>query len=159
MAGASQQATTSTDGLNGGPIDGTDVPVSRLRLGLLRVARRIRQDVTTAALTPSQQSIVVMLDRFGPMSLGELANREAVRPPSVTRSVQALERAGMLSRFGPERGSRRVVVDLTDRGRAAAEEIHERRDAWLSARMAHLSENEIDVLRAAIPVLERLLDE
>ncbi len=132
--------------------------VSRLRLAVLRVARRIRQDARTE-LTPSQQSIVVMLDRYGPMSPGELASREAVRPPSITRTVQALEAAGMLHREGPEPGSRRVVIDLTDDGRMAAIEIHRRRDAWLTQRLGHLSEDEVAALRAAVPVLERLLDE
>jgi DNA-binding MarR family transcriptional regulator len=137
------------------PLD--DISVSRLRLGLLRVARRIRQDADTG-LTPSQQSTIVQLDRFGPMNLGELARRESVRPPSLTRTIQALEAAGMVSREGEE-GSRRVRVDLTDAGRLAALEIHARRDAWLTERMAALSEDELEILRSAAPVLERLLDE
>lgn len=147
-----------TDTTNGRNPATEHVPVSRLRLGILRVARRIRQDVPTK-LTPSQQSIVVMLDRFGPMSLGELAEREAVRPPSVTRTVQALERSRMITRSGPGPGSRRVEVALTELGRAAAMEIHARRDAWLSERMGHLTAQELAALQAAIPVLERLLDE
>lgn len=143
-----EEADNSTYGL----------PISRLRLAILRVARRIRQDAPTE-LTPSQQSIVVMLDRFGPMSHAELASREAVRPPSVTRTIQALEAAGMVQRHGPEAGSRRVLIELTDAGRLAAIEIHERRDAWLSQHLSKLSEEELGVLRDAMPVLERLLDD
>jgi DNA-binding MarR family transcriptional regulator len=132
--------------------------VSRLRLAILRVARRIRQDARTD-LTPSQQSIVVILDRFGAMSHAELASREAVRPPSVTRMVQALETAGMVRRDGPDAGSRRVLVELTDKGRLAAIEIHQRRDAWLTDRLSTLSADELDLLGQATPVLERLLDD
>ena len=135
-----------------------DLPGSRLRVGILRVARRIRQDVPTT-LTPSQQSMVVMVDRFGSMSVGELAAREAVRPPSVTRTVHALERAEMPTRSGPGLGSRRVEVALTDLGGAAAREIHARRDAWLTERMDHLTAPELAALQAAIRVIEPLLDE
>ena len=135
-----------------------DAAVSRLRLALLRVARRIRQNDWTE-LTPSQQSVLVMLDRFGAMSLGDLAAREGVRPPSVTRTVQALEAAGMISRRGPSRGSRRVEIDLTDAGRLAAVEVHSKRDAWLSGRMGSLSDAEIDALRTATPILEQLLED
>jgi len=134
-----------------------DEAVSRLRLGILRVARRIRQEAD-ARLTPSQQSTIVQLDRFGAMSLGELARRESVRPASLTRTVQALEAAGMLHREH-QPSSRRVIVDLTDRGRLAAIEIHSRRDAWLTERMNALDEHELDALWAAAPVLERLLEE
>ena len=133
-----------------------DDAVSRLRLGILRVARRIRQDADTG-LTPSQQSTIVQLDRFGAMSLGELARRELVRPPSLTRTVQALEAAGMVRREH-QPSSRRVIVDLTDRGRLAAIGIHSRRDAWLTERMNALDEHELDALWAAAPVLERLLE-
>ena len=135
-----------------------DTSVSRLRLAILRVARRIRQDARTE-LTPSQQSIVGMIDRFGAMSHAELASREAVRPPSVTRTVQALEAAGMVRRYAPDPSSRRVLVELTDKGRLAALEIHERRDAWLSERMNALSPSELEALRRAMPVLEQLIDE
>lgn len=145
-----------SDGVAGGSTDETSV--SRLRLAILRVARRIRQDARTE-LTPSQQSIVVMLDRFGAMSHAELASREAVRPPSVTRTVQALEAAGMIRRYAPDPASRRVLVELTEKGRLAALEIHDRRDAWLSERLNALSPSELEVLSRAMPVLEQLIDE
>jgi DNA-binding MarR family transcriptional regulator len=143
------------DGTQSAALDST--VVSRIRLGILRVARRIRQDAD-AGLTPSQQSTLVQLDRFGAMSLGELARRESVRPPSLTRTVQALETAGMVHRED-QSGSRRVVVDLTDRGRLAAIEIHSRRDAWLTERMSALTDEELRALEAAAPVLERLLED
>ena len=130
--------------------------ISRLRLGILRVARRIRQDARTS-LPTAQQSVVVWLDRYDAMSLGELASAEGVRPPTMTRTIQALEAAGMVRRHDPKPGSRRVEVELTDTGRLAAIEIHEQRDAWLSTRMAALTADEREALSAATPVLERLL--
>jgi DNA-binding MarR family transcriptional regulator len=147
----------SREAADGVPADAA-LSVSRLRLAVLRVARRIRQDARTD-LTPSQQSLVVMLDRYGPMSPGELASREAVRPPSVTRTIQALEAAGMVTRDGPEPGSRRVIIELTDAGRLAAVEIHERRDAWLSERLEDLPDEDLQALREALPALERLIGE
>ena len=61
---------------------------SRLRLAVTRLHRRLRQQ-SSGDLTPSQASALASIDRLGSPTLGELAARESVQPPSLTRIVAA----------------------------------------------------------------------
>ena len=131
--------------------------VSRLRLAVLRLGRRLRQNAA-AGITPSQLAVLSTLDRHGPMGLGDLAAHEGVQPPSATRMVDNLEAAGLVTREASRADRRAVVVQLTSRGRRRVEEIRRRRDAWLAERLGRLSPGELEALEAALPVIEALLE-
>ena len=145
------------DKLASGMLMTTRVPgeIVRLRLALLRLARRIRQNAESE-LSPSQQSIVAVLDRYGPMKLGELATIESIQPPSITRAMRALVEQGIVKRQQVD--GRQVEVSLTKKGREAAVHVHHSRDEWLTNRYDKLNEAERQTLKQALPALERLLD-
>jgi DNA-binding MarR family transcriptional regulator len=131
--------------------------VTRLRLALLRTARRLRQEVQ-AGVTSSQLSALAVIEREGPVTLGELANLEQVQPPTTTRVVTALEGAGLVERV-PHESDRRVTrVQVTAAGNRELDRIRSARDAWLAQRLARLSPADIHRLTDALPVLERLLE-
>jgi DNA-binding MarR family transcriptional regulator len=132
--------------------------VSRVRLAVLRLSRRLRQHAA-AGLTASQLSLVSTLDRHGPLNLGDLAAHEGVQPPSVTRMVDALEKLGMVKRSESSQDRRSVVATLTGKGHKAVEDVRRRRDAWLAQRLAVLSPADRAALEAALPVLELLVEE
>jgi DNA-binding MarR family transcriptional regulator len=67
----------------------TTVDAARLRLALMRLSRRLRQEVS-AGITPSQLSALARLDRGGPMSLRDLAAAERITPSTLTRVVASL---------------------------------------------------------------------
>ena len=73
--------------------DGAVETVTRTRLAVLRLARRLRQQAFPG-ITPSQQSALAAIEHAGPLTLGALAAIENVRPPSITRIVAALEEQG-----------------------------------------------------------------
>lgn len=131
--------------------------VSRLRLAVLRLGRRLRQNAA-AGITPSQLAVLATLDRHGPLGLGDLAAHEGVQPPSATRMVDNLEAAGLVTREASRADRRAVVVQLTARGRRRVEEIRRRRDAWLAERLGRLTPDELHALERALPVLEALLE-
>src|SRR3954452_24574093 len=79
----------------------------RLRLSATRLARRLRQEAHTG-LSPSQLSALAAVERHGPLTLGALADHEAVAPPSVTRVVVKLETDGFLTPQ-PDPADRRVT--------------------------------------------------
>lgn len=131
--------------------------VSRLRLAIVRLARRQRQQSGTG-LTPSLQSALAMIEARGPFTLGELAAVEQVSPPTITRIVDKLEDMG-LARREPDPDDRRVSrVTVTDVGREQLVESRQRRDAWLRDRLDELAPEDVAALTAAIEPLERLLD-
>lgn len=136
----------------------TDSSVSRLRLAVLRLSRKLRQNAA-AGITPSQLAVLATLDRHGAMGLGDLAAHEGVQPPSASRMVDNLEAAGLVTREVSAADRRAVVVELTPKGRRKVEEIRRRRDAWLAGRLARLGPEEARALEAALPVLEALLED
>jgi DNA-binding MarR family transcriptional regulator len=132
--------------------------VARLRLGVLRLARRLRQE-SGDAITPSQLSVLATVERSGPISLGDLATTEAVQPPSITRIVGVLEDAGLVTRRPDEKDRRSSVVVITGAGRRRLRSIRSNRDAWLACRLGELSPEERSALERVLPVLERLVED
>ncbi|WP_208029543.1 MarR family winged helix-turn-helix transcriptional regulator [Rhabdothermincola sediminis] len=132
--------------------------VSRLRMILLRLARRLRQQVNSG-ITPSQLSALVTIAKRGPLTLGELAAIENVQPPTISRIVGALEGEGWVERTSNERDRRISLVRATPAARRELEQIREERNTWLANRLATLSTGDRNHLLAALPALEQLLDE
>ena len=131
--------------------------VVRLRLALMRLGRRLRQQ-TGEEITASQLSALSSVDRLGPLSLGALAAVERVRPPTLTRIVGHLEAAGLVVRR-PAPGDRRSTeVQVSPAGRKLLDRSRTRKDAYLAERLATLDPAEVEVLRRAAGVLERLLE-
>lgn len=136
----------------------TAVDAARLRLAVARLSRRLRQEVSPA-ITPSQLSALARLDRRGPLSLGDLATAERVSASTLTRIVAALESDGFISRE-PDPGDRRVArVAVSPAGHELLEAARARGTGYLVERIAQLDDDETAVLAAAVPVLERLLEE
>jgi DNA-binding MarR family transcriptional regulator len=129
---------------------------ARLRLNATRLARRLRQEAGTG-LTPSQLSALTTVQLHGPLTLGSLAEREQVAPPSITKAVTKLEADGLLER-SPDPTDRRVAhVRVTPAGVALLDESRRRKTAWLTARIRELPADERERLAAALDVLEHLI--
>ena len=129
---------------------------ARLRLAVMRLARRLRQE-STGDVTASQISALSTLDRQGPMSIGELSMAERVQPPSMTRIVASLEQLGLLVRTPDSRDRRVAHVSVTQEGRRLLLRTRHRKDAYLAARLGELEPHQRAVLADATPLLERLL--
>ena len=93
--------------------------VTRTRLAVLRLARRLRQQVTPG-ITPSQQSALAAIEHRGPLTLGELAAYENVQPPSITRIVGNLEAADLVERTTAAADRRVSLVQITRQGQRGA---------------------------------------
>ncbi len=129
---------------------------ARLRLSATRLARRLRQEAGTG-LTPSQLSALATVHNHGPLTLGSLAEREQVAPPSITKVVTKLEADGLLQR-SPDPTDRRVShVRTTTVGAELVDESRRRKTAWLTDRIPELAHDERDRPAAAPDVLDRLL--
>lgn len=138
------------------PVDPGEI-AARLRLSATRLARRLRQEAG-AGLTPSQLSALAVVERHGPLTLGELAERERVAPPSVTKVVGKLEGEGLVVRT-PCPDDRRVArVSITGDGSALVEESRRRKTAWLTSRVDQLDDEGRERLAAALDVLDALVD-
>src|SRR3712207_4690713 len=91
--------------------------VAGLRLAVMRLARRLRQQAE-GDVTPSQHAALASVDRFGPLTLGELAAVEQVQPPTMTKIVTKLEELGFVVREADPRDRRVARVRLSEAGQA-----------------------------------------
>ena len=130
---------------------------SVLRIGVMRLRRRLAAERDLRNPLPlSAMAVLVALRVNGEATIGELATRERVQPPSMTRTVNFLQEGGYVVRRPAETDRRMVRVALTDLGLNVVHADRGRRDEWLAERLADLDSAEIAVLRHAVPLLERL---
>jgi DNA-binding MarR family transcriptional regulator len=127
-----------------------------LRLGVMRLARRLRVERDGNDLTFNQLAALGTLLRHGAMPVGEMAAHENVKPPSMTRTVAALEDAGLVTRRPSATDGRQVVVELTEQARRVMDTDRARRTAWLTQRLGDLSPGDVDLLARVAPLLEQL---
>ncbi len=131
---------------------------SGLRLAVNRLARRLRQQAV-GQITASQLSALASVAQRGPVALGELAAIEQIAPPSMTRIAARLEDAGLVER-SPDAEDRRVArIAITAAGMRLLAETRTRRDLYLAKRLGRMAPEQLAVLEAAVPLLERLAAE
>jgi DNA-binding MarR family transcriptional regulator len=130
----------------------------RLARSVARLNRRLRQERHTE-LTPTQLAVLGTVRLMGPVTPSAIAEREGVRPPSITRTLNCLADDGFILREPHPDDRRQVLVRLSDKGEALIAEQQHRRDAWLDSRLASLTVDERTTLREASDLLERLAGE
>ncbi len=147
--------------LNSLAIDTTSTARSatHLRHVIARTARWLRhagaQDV--ALLGPTLGAALATIERHGPLSPSDLADRERVRRPSATKIISRLEAEGFVARTPDPHDGRSCRVAVTAAGAAHLEDVRSRKDAVLAQRLEGLSAAERRTLDEAADILERLL--
>ena len=131
---------------------------SRLRLDISRMARRLRQEAG-ADLSPSMTAALATIERHGPLTPSELAERERVQRPTVTRVLARLEETGLVVRAADPQDRRCSLVSISDDGRALLGAMRERKDAFLARRIDALEPADREALDRAAAILERMLKE
>jgi DNA-binding MarR family transcriptional regulator len=130
----------------------------RLRVAVTRLNRRLRSNAL-GGISPAQASALSMIERLGSPALNALAAAEQVRPPSMTRIVDALEALGLVERRVDDADRRSSRVTLTTFGRRELTTIRGRKTAFLEQRLAALSVAERTAVARALDILERLAEE
>ncbi|WP_052397340.1 MarR family transcriptional regulator [Streptomyces sp. NRRL F-5123] len=128
-----------------------------LRAALGPLVRRLRQFRPGDELTLSQTSALVRLDREGPATASELATAEGIRPQSMATIVARLHERGLVTREADPRDGRRVVVTVSEAGRAGLRGSRQEKARRLTRAIAdELTPEEQATLAAALPLLERI---
>ena len=129
----------------------------QLRLSITRLARILRQQ-DTLGLGATLTSALATVNHHGPLTTGELATREHVAPPSITRVVDKLEQQGLVARRPHPTDGRVVVIEVTAEGRERILESRSRRTAWLAERLRDLPPADLECLAGAAAILARLTE-
>jgi DNA-binding MarR family transcriptional regulator len=129
----------------------------RLHSAAIHLLRRLRVRDRESGVGPAQLSALsVLVLGGGPRSLGKLAEAEQVRPPTMSRIVAGLVRAGLVRREKTEDG-RRVRLEATEKGTRILQEGRRRRVESLAQALSTLSNEDRVKLRQAIEHLEKVI--
>jgi DNA-binding MarR family transcriptional regulator len=139
------------------PDPALDELADRLHSAAIHLLRRLRTADDASGLSAPQLSALSVLVFGGPCTPGALAAAEQVRPPTMTRLLAELERAGLVTRATDPHDRRRRPVSATPRARQQLARGRRRRTASLAAQLGQLPSAERAALERAAPVLERLV--
>jgi DNA-binding MarR family transcriptional regulator len=127
----------------------------RVSIGLLR--RRLNQIRAEGEVTLPESSALARLDRGGPATASELARAEQISPQSMGATLGALEVKGLIERHPDPGDGRRAVLSVTEAGQQLLRDKRNARTEQLAkALSAGFTPEELQVLAAAAPLLERL---
>jgi DNA-binding MarR family transcriptional regulator len=132
-----------------------DDAARRLTMALGRLARALRRG-SPSGLGPGSLSALATVVRTGPVRLGDLAAREGITPPTLTRVVAALEEAGYVVRTPDPTDGRATRAQATPAAVELISGTGSSRAGVLRARMDALSAEDLAALLRAVPVIEAL---
>jgi DNA-binding MarR family transcriptional regulator len=128
----------------------------RLHSAAIHLLRRVRTRDTESGVGPAQLSALSVLVFAGPRSLGELAAAEQVRPPTMSRIVAGLMRAGLVRRHVTKEDRRRLRLEATAKGTALLQAARKRRVESLAATLRHLPSDQVEQLHEAAELIDQL---
>jgi len=137
-------------------VDAVEV-ARRLRPVLLRLSRELRRETRAFGVTAGQATLLAQIEKHGTIGLGELAAGEGVSAAAMSKHVDRLEGAGLVTRT-PGGDRRRVEIELSAAGRRVLRRVRSHRTAWLAERLGRLDEAELVVVERAIGPLAEMLE-
>ena len=129
----------------------------RFHSAAIHALRHVRREDSATGVPPAQLSALSVLVFGGPRTLGELAAAEQVRPPTMTRIVQALEAEGLVRRESDPRDGRVQRLSATAKGRRVMQQARKRRVTNLATLLERLSPAEITRVQESAKLVEQAL--
>ena len=139
------------------PRDNAERTADRLHSAAIHLLRRLRREDAATGLSAPRLSALSVIVFGGPLTLGELASAEQVRPPTMTRLVSALEDEGLVARETDATDGRLTRIRATPTGRALLFRGRARRVAALTAEVRALAPAERDALARAADILDGVI--
>jgi DNA-binding MarR family transcriptional regulator len=129
----------------------------RFHSAAIHALRHVRREDPASGLSPARLSALSVLVFGGPRTLGELAAAEHVRPATMSKIVQALERDGHVRREGDPQDGRVSRLRATAKGERVMWRGRRRRVENLATLLGRLGPEEVERVREAAALVERAL--
>jgi DNA-binding MarR family transcriptional regulator len=134
----------------------TSQDAARLAIAIGRINRRIRPPED--GMTHGQLSVLSTVVRRGPLRPSDIARREHLAPPSVTRLVADLESRGLITREPDPLDRRSFFVHGTPQGQQAVLRARAERADRIGVLLDALDDDEHAAVVAALDALERMAE-
>jgi DNA-binding MarR family transcriptional regulator len=135
----------------------TEELADRLHTAAIHLLRQVRVQDSATGLPPARLSALSVLVFGGAMSLNALAKAEQVRPPTMSRIVDALEADKLIRRTVNPQDRRAVVLEATEKGTAILWQGRKRRVKFLAKHLSRLSEPERKQIDGAIKAIQKAM--
>jgi DNA-binding MarR family transcriptional regulator len=132
---------------------------NRLRPVLLMLNRHLRREAHAEGITGGQAALLAQIRNHPNLGVRDLAAREGISAPSMTRYLDRLEKAGLVVRTRSPEDARRIRLALTPKGVRVLRSVRRRRTVWLAERLQGLGPADRRAVAAAVEPLARLLEE
>lgn len=129
----------------------------RLHSTAIHLLRLVRVQDAATGVAPARLSALSVIVFGGPISLNDLAKAEQVRPPTMSRIVDALEAAGLAYRRVDEQDRRAVLIEATTKGTAVLKQGRRRRVRFLAGHLARMNAAELSNLERALRAIQEIL--
>ncbi len=123
----------------------------------IHLLRHVRTEDSAMGIGPAQASALSVVVFGGPLTLNELADAEQVRPPTMSRVVEALVSEGLVRRETNKNDRRSIIISPTDKGTKVIHEGRSRREKRLIKLLSQLNVDELRCLGKASKILSRIL--
>jgi DNA-binding MarR family transcriptional regulator len=121
-----------------------------------RLTRQLRNMELPQGMTPERLSALTVIDKRGPISVTALADKEMVRPATMSRMVSALVDEGLVKRSEDKNDGRGVLVSATPKGRRAYLRAQQLRLQHFAGALGELTPDQLSAMRSLAVALERL---
>jgi len=128
-----------------------------LNSSAIHLLRRIRVEDEALGIGPARLSALSVVVFGGPISLNDLARAEQVKPPTMSRIVDALVRDGFVKREVNSADRRAVTISATSKGTRIMHEGRGRREKLLASMLNPLRKSELETLEKAVEIISRIL--
>jgi DNA-binding MarR family transcriptional regulator len=137
----------------------TEVLADRLHSTAIRLLRLVRVQDNASGIAPARLSALSVIVYGGPVSLSDLAGAEQVRPPTMSRIVNALEAKGLARRRVNPQDRRAVLIEATEKGAAMLKQGRKRRVRFLASYLSRLSSSELSDIERAVQAMMKVLQQ
>jgi DNA-binding MarR family transcriptional regulator len=128
-----------------------------LHSAAIRLLRLVRVQDTASGIAPARLSALSVMVFGGAISLRDLAGAEQVRPPTMSRIVDALEAQGLAVRRTDPNDRRAVLIAATAKGTALLKEGRKRRVKFLASYLSGLTTAELAHIEHALQAIQKAL--
>jgi DNA-binding MarR family transcriptional regulator len=129
----------------------------QLHSSAIHLLRQLRREDDASGLSAPRLSALSVVVFGGPLTLGQLAAAEQVKPPTMTRIVTGLEEDGLVQRIGDVRDRRLTRIRATDKGQRILAAGRARRVEKLATAVKRLDASELAELARGVQLLEAII--
>ena len=129
----------------------------QLHSAAIHLLRQLRKEDDASGLSAPRLSALSVVVFGGPLTLGDLARAEQVKPPTMTRIVTGLEKDGLVKRKGDPRDKRLTHIVATPKGQKVLFAGRARRVGRLAGAVGRLKSKELAELRRGIQLVKEIV--